>query len=160
MSEHENETNAERLARLAEVASVADTDTEEALLQLQRLAEQRRKDPVVEQKYEALRNQLSRQIGAEGARWFLDAEGNKWLGYTVAPSKTTLDVAEATAMAKKDEITEEVLDLIAPRKQDLAGLKQAIVQKKLTPAQIQHLCSFEPGTPYVQFGQPGSDDQE
>lgn len=154
------ETNEERLTRLAQKAEVADSDTEEAILQLKQLAEQRRKDPVVEQRYETLRNQLTRQLGKEGARWFLDAEGDKWMAYSVAPSKTTLDVKQAEQMAEDGEITADTLDLIAPRKQNLDGLKEAIVKKKLTAAQIQDLCSFEPGTPYLQFAQPGRDDDE
>lgn len=168
MTDQPTETNEERISRIAATAKDADGDTEAAIQQLQALAAARRKDPVVEQRYEGLRNQLARQLGREGARWFLDESGNKWLAYTVAPENTFLDVEEAERMAKEGKLDQETLELIAPRKQNLTGLAVAIRAgtkvppgpNALTPAQVQRLISFEPGTPYVQFAQPGSDDEE
>lgn len=160
MTTQPEETSDERIARLAETADIAEGDTEEAIQQLMALAALRRKDPVVEQRYEALRNQIARQLGKEGARWFLDESGDKWLAYTVAPSKTYLDVEEATKMSADGKLDTDTLDMIAPRKQDLEGIKKAIVSKRLSPAQVQRLLSFEPGTAYVQFAQPGRDADE
>lgn len=152
------------LAKRMKVAVPADGDTEDRLVQLEAMQAKRRKDADLEARYEQLRNQVARQLGDEGARWFLDDEGNKRMAFVVRPEGTTLDVDTAVALYEEGLISREMLDLIAPRKQNLDGIRKALTSPagsgtRLTPTQVRQLLSFDKKTPYVRFVDPeGSDD--
>jgi hypothetical protein len=138
-------------------ATPANRDTEDELRRLKNLQDSLRVDPHAKARYENLRNRLSRQLTDEGARWFLDDRGEKWLGYVVAPEFTVLDVDEAIAMVECGELDPEVLEQIAPRKTSLDGIREALVRedgKKLTAYQVTRLLSFEKRTRHIRYARP------
>ncbi|HEY5787687.1 MAG TPA: hypothetical protein VIT65_23225 [Microlunatus sp.] len=138
-------------------ATVAGPDTEEQLRILQNLQASIRVPAATKRRYENLRNRLTRQLSDEGARWFLDDHGEKWLGYVVTPEYTVLDVDEALRMVEEDELDPEVLEQIAPRQASLEGVREALVRedgKKLTPYQIAKLLSFEKRTRHIKYVRP------
>jgi hypothetical protein len=148
------EDGASKQAELEAVATYASPDIEADLRELKNLQDAMRVDPRVKRRYESLRNQLTRQMKAEGARWFLDENGEKWLGYTVNPEEVVLDIDEATQMVAAGELPEQVLNLMAPRKKSVEGIRQVLGEKELSAQQVTRLLSFTPKTPYVKYVPP------
>lgn len=152
------------IAKRAAIAKDADGDTEDRLVQLESLQTRRRADPELEARYERLRNDVARQLGDEGARWFLDDDGNKRLAFVVRPETTVLDVQTAIELHAEGLISSEMLDMIAPRKQSLEGIRRAVTAKEGSPSrlsakQVRQLLRFNPGTPYVRFADPEGEER-
>ena len=139
---------------LERTANAAEGDLEEAIIQLDELAEQRRKDPVIEQRYEELRDLVAAAILADGPRYYLDIDGEKRYAYAVQPEPVEVDVAELIAMNGRGELAGEVLDQIAPRKVDKEAFRRAASTGRLTKAQVAATCKIIKGTPHVRFADP------
>lgn len=156
MTDYDNQEERDRAEALMAAGTQAPPDTEEKLARLHELQARLRVDPRLKAEYEALRNELVRELATTGPRWFLDGEGHKHLAHPVEPEETVLDVELAIALAKQGKIDPATLDLIAPRKQNLEGLRKAITKKRLTNRQIADLVSFRPKTGHVGYLDPES----
>lgn len=135
-------------------ATDASPDTEADLARLYELAAYLRVDPALKKEYEELRNKLVRRLGEDGPRIFVDAEGHKHIGYPTRPVNTVLDLDVAQSMRRRRgvrAISAETLDLIAPRKQNLEGLKMAKARGWITEDQLLELTTETPGTGYVSW---------
>lgn len=142
--------------RLAMEASAipADVDTEELLMRLETIQDARRKDPVLEARYEELRDRLVAVIAERGPRYYLDAHGNKRFAYVVAPELVDVDVALLIQMHEEGEVSTALLNEVAPRKIDKDSYRRAVARKKFTNAQVAKLSRLRPGTAHVAFTDP------
>lgn len=135
-------------------ATKAPEDVEAALVRLDYLADYRRKDPAIEAEYETLRNKLAKLLGAEGPRYYLDLDGVKRYAYVVAPEPVEIDVAALIAMNKAGELSDEILEKIAPRKADKDAYRREATARRLTRKQIVDSSKVTKGTAHVRFSDP------
>jgi hypothetical protein len=146
------------LERLEETASAASADLEDKLSQLKTLTEARRKDPQVERQYLAIRDGIVRILQEHGPRYFLDSFGRKHYAYAISPEPLIVDVAVLEAMVEAGELSEEVLDEVAPRKVVAEAFKRACNAGRITDAQLLDSAHKEKGTAYVGYADPDRDD--
>jgi len=146
--------NQEQRDELEAMAQQASPDIEAMLVQLDRLAALRRKDPEVERRYEQLRDELAGILGEEGPRFYLDDKGVKRVAYRVQPEKIQVDIAKLNEMAANGEIDEELLERVAPRKADLEALRSAVAAGRMTSAQLLKVARMSKGTAHVRFSDP------
>ena len=139
---------------LERTAKAAEGDLEEAICQLDELVEARRKDPVIEERYEELRDLVAKAILKDGPRYYLDDRGDKRYAFAVQPEPVEIDVAELIAMNGRGELAGEVLDQIAPRKVDKEAFRRAASTGRLTKAQVAATCKITKGTAHVRFTDP------
>lgn len=146
------------------VAERADLDTEDKLVLLEGMMAELRPDPQLKARYERLRDQLVAQLRREGPRYFIDPQGVKRFAYAVTPETVEVDVAELQHMHKRGELTEEVLDEVAPRKLDRDGFRRAASRGKrggLTRQQVAKVSQIVPkGRGHVAYSGPQEDDDE
>lgn len=160
------EEEASRRQEIEAKAIPADSDTEALLVELKRLADQRKPHPIIEARYEELRALLTERLGAEGVRYFIDADHVKRYAYVTQQYLMDVDLEALTKMHDAGEIPDEVWEEIAPRQVDRDGLRRAIQRggnprsrkPGLTPHQVVEAISFRPKTPWVSFGDPESAD--
>lgn len=140
-------------------AEPAEGDTEAMLIELTRLAEARRVDPRIEERYEYLRGVLVRRLEAEGPRFYLDEHGDKVFAYPVIPEPVEVDVDGLVAMAQRGEISQELLEEIAPRKingeafarASARGSRRHPRREGITPEQLVQVARKRRGTGHVKF---------
>lgn len=140
-------------------AQPANEDTEEMLVELARLAEARRVDPRIEERYEYLRSVLTKRLEREGPRFYLDEHGDKVYAYPVIPEPVVVDVAGLVAMADAGEISHELLEEIAPRKADMEAFARAAARgsrpnprrEGIKPEQLVQVARKRRGTGHVRF---------
>lgn len=162
MSYEESEEDVSRVQQMMAEALPADADTEAKLRYLQRLQDVRRKDPVIEAEYARLRDELARQIGQEGPRYYLDDHGVKRFAYIVQPEPLEYDVNELVKAKDEGRISEALLDELAPRKPNSEAIKQAAARgmKKnprrpgLPPDVFVKVARKTKGTAYVKYSSP------
>ena len=135
-------------------AHLAEGDLEEMLVQLDELAERRRKDPVVEARYEELRDLCAKAILREGPRYYLDARGVKRYAFAVQPEPVEIDVGRLMDFYADGSLPVEVLNKIAPRKVDKDAYRRAAAKGELTKEQIAATARIRKGTPHVRFADP------
>lgn len=151
-----------RFQEIQEQAIPAEYDTEALLLELDSLAALRRPDPHIEARYEELRDLLAKRLHKEGPRYFIDLNGQKRYAYAVIPEPIEVDVDELIAMNHDGEISDKLLDEIAPRKMDMGAFTRAAARgtKKnprspgITPEQLMRVARKRKGTGHVRFAKP------
>ena len=150
------ETEQDRLAKLIAEALPAHPDMEDKLVALKAMVEARRKDPRAEERYEALRDELARDLQTHGPRYLVDDDGEKHYAYAVAPEIVVANQQVMEAMVEAGELSQEEFDRIYPRKLDKEALRRSIAKKRggLSDAQVVRAVRFVPGTAYVRFDRP------
>ena len=167
MSDYEGDLTAEELFEAMERdATPAEADLEDKLLRLDAMAAQRRKDPDLEKRYEALRDEVAEELKATGPRYYLDEHGLKRYAFRVAPEKVEVDVEELVRQVEAGEI-EVDLDKVAPRKVDAEQLKRAVAKGSrpanrgkpgvIPPEKFLKMARRKPGTAHVRFSDPRDD---
>ena len=155
MSDDWEEASASRQEEIEAQAEPAGNDLEAKLNLLKRMADARRKDPVMERRYERLRNSMAKYLDENGPRYFLDGDGTKQYAYAVVPEPLVVDVDELIALYNEGEITLETLDEAAPRKASAEGFKRVAHHKdKLSDAQLLRVSHVQRGTPHVRYMDP------
>lgn len=149
MSEQED-----HLKKLAETATRADFDTEEKILDLHDMVLKRRKDPELEKRYEARRDELVAQLESEGPRYFIDAHGNKRYAYAVVPEPVDVDLDELLVEKAKGNISEETFEAVAPRKIDKEQFRRHVSNGNIPKDVFRRVAKVSRGTPHVGFSDP------
>ena len=131
-----------------------DKDLELMVKRLDELAAARRKDPVRELEYEALRDEIAAILAVEGPRYYLDTNGVKRYAYVLSPEPVIINVDELIKMRHEDLISEDDLDLAAPRKASPDGYKRLSSRTMFTNAMIVRSSRIGKGTAHVRFSEP------
>jgi hypothetical protein len=139
---------------MVEKARPAEGDIELSIRRLDELAAARRKDPDIEKEYEDLRDLLVEIIELEGPRYYLDSDGVKRYAYAVTPEPVEIFTEELIKMAGEGLISEEELDLAAPRKASPDGYRRLSMKDTFTNAMIVRTSKIGKGTAHVKFSAP------
>jgi hypothetical protein len=134
----------EELDTIIEAAQEARGDLLADLAALQRLAAQRRRDPVLEARYERLRARVKDALNEQGPRIYLDEDGNKQLAYPVNPTTVSADVEELVALVKAGRLPGVDLDKVFPRTVDTEELRKVIASKKIPTAVVAKHVHLRP----------------
>jgi hypothetical protein len=147
---------ADRRQKLYESALPAHPDMEDKLYALKNMVEARRKDPQAETRYEALRDDLAKDLAEHGPRYLVDDDGVKYYAYAVAPEIVIADQHVIEQMVEAGTLSQEEFDRIYPRKLDKEALRRSIAKKTggRTGAQVVASVRFRKGTAYVKFDRP------
>lgn len=129
-------------------------DLELAVRRLDDLATIRRPVPEIEEEYEELRGQIAGILAVEGPRYYLDSDGVKRYAYVVAPEPVEIFTNELIKMKREHLISEEDLDLAAPRKASPDGYRRLSSRKYFTNAMIVRTSKLTKGTAHVKFSAP------
>lgn len=143
-------------------AGPATGDTEEMLLELDRLATLRRPNPEIERRYEELRDILTARLSKEGPRYYIDAFGEKRYAYALIPEPVDVDVDELIKMNEAGEISDDLLNEVAPRKVDKEAFTKAAARGTrkrprkpgITPEQLIRVATKRRGQGHVRFVTP------
>jgi hypothetical protein len=148
-----------RMDEIRETAVPAERDTEAMLQELDTLAALRRPDPLIEARYTELRDLLTARLLKEGPRYYLDAFGEKRYAYAIVPEPVEVDVDELIKMNESGEISDDLLNEVAPRKVDKEAFTRAAARGTrkrprkpgITPEQLIRVAKKRPGTGHVRF---------
>lgn len=150
-------TQEEDLSKVKEMQAAAEKappDMEALIRRLDNLAAARRPDPALEREYEHLRDLLTKILAKEGPRYYLDSAGVKRYAFAVVPEPVEINLPKLIAMAKAGQISDELLEKLAPRKVDKDAYRRAGNTGKLTKAQVAATSKFVKGTGHVKFSDP------
>lgn len=156
-------------AEMIAAAQPASKDTEENLVLLRKMVLARREDPILKARYEHLRDDLARQLKAEGPRYFINDEGVKQYAYTVASETVETSVAALEALFAAGEISKALFEELCPRGVDKDALRTAIARganprsrkEGIKPEHVAKIARIVPyGTPYVAFADAQPEERE
>ena len=139
-------------------ATPASADLEETLADLEALQALRRKNPLIEARYEHLRRIATNMLAESGPRYFLDAQGNKRYAYNVSPETIVVEVADAEALYDDGIITKEELDRLAPRKVKNDEFKRLMALGRIPKERAKKIGRIVPKTSYVGFSTESADE--
>lgn len=148
MSEYEDSAKREEMYAEAEPAG---TDLERVLEDLHSLQALRRKNPIVEARYENLRKIATTLLNEGGPRWYLDIDGVKRFAYVVTPETIVVEVADVVALRDEGVITDEELDRVAPRKVKNDEFKRLMALGRIPKDRAKKIARIVPKTSYVGF---------
>lgn len=137
------------LADAAAKAEEADEELAELLLTLEAIQAARRKDPVLEARYESLRASVVALLGRD-PKWLSTPRG-RVLALVSAPQALVVDPLLLEDLERDDGLPYEVLDEVAPRKVDLVAFRRAVSSGRITSVQLLKVASMVPKTPFVRF---------
>lgn len=140
-----------KLAEVIDKAQPADRDTEAMLRELSALATLRRKDPLIEDRYEELRDILSARLKKEGPRYYLDEHGVKWISYPVNVEKVFVDENVLRQLHEQGVLTDVQFELVMPRKVNVEYFKKLVAKKVITDETVNRIATIVPGTSHVRF---------
>jgi hypothetical protein len=152
----EPEDESTRRQKIYEAALPANPDQEDKLVVLKNMVEVRRKDPRAEERYEALRDDLAKELKESGPRYLVDEDGEKYYAYAVAPEIVIANQQAIEQMVEDGELDRAEFERIYPRRLDKEALRRSIAKKRsgMTLAQVTRAVKFRPGTAYVKFDRP------
>lgn len=148
----------EEMMRTAEPASL---DLEDTLADLEALQALRRKNPLIEARYEHLRKIATVMLIEGGPRYFVDDSGTKHYAYAITPDAIVVSVEDVEQLRNEGIITEEELDRVAPRKVKNEEFKRLVALGRIPKARAKKIARIVPKTPYVGFSDestPGFDE--
>lgn len=153
-----------RMDEVRQLAQPAEHDTEAMLLELDQLAAMRRPNPDIEARYEYLRDILTARLAEEGPRYYVDALGEKRYAYAMVPEPIDVDVDELIKMNEEGEISDDLLNEVAPRKVDKEAFTKAAARGTrrnprkpgITPEQLMRVATKRKGKGHVRFVDPNA----
>lgn len=160
MSKPDFDPEQSKTAEVIRDATYAEIDTEDALRELQQMADRRRKDPDLERRYEALRDKLAAQLKAEGPRYYIDASGTKRYAYAQQPEQLDVNEKEFVRLHEEGAMPEVDLDKVMPRGINREAMRWAIAQEKVPAKVIAKTMRYVPGTARVKFVSETDEDQQ
>lgn len=140
-------------------ATQAGEDLEEMVLRLEEMKTRYSEPAEHKKKREELRNDVAKILEAEGPRYFLDHDGNKRFVWVTVPETVNLDIDRLIEMDENGDVPYDLLDKVAPRKVDRAGLSSAIASGALTSEQVKEIATVVHQTPrvYTKSAESGDD---
>lgn len=147
----------EVLEEVMQLATQADNDLELMLAEYQQLAERYREPKEHKEKREALRDKIARELAHDGPRYYLDDEGNKRYAWQTTPETVQVDIDLLMELDEAGEVPFDLLDKVAPRQVNRAGLRSAIQSGALSPEQVVKIATITYQTPRIYMKSAESD---
>jgi hypothetical protein len=141
----------EEYDKIRDAATPADLDLLDRIVELQSLAAARRPDKAREERYEALREQVTAELVEGGPRWYLDEAGNKRFAYAVSPEQVEADIEELVELAAAGKLPALNVDKVFPRKLDAAELRRALSKNAIPGPVVAKHIHITPKTGYTKF---------
>ena len=151
MSKEDQENAAREIEAKAKEAS---GDLEEMLMVLDDMAERRRKDPVIEARYEELRDDVAQKLLADGPRFYLDSRGVKRFAFAVQPEPVEIDLDVLVGFYNVGEISEQDFEALCPRRVDKEVFRRLASKGTLPKKIVARSAKLRKGTAHVRFSDP------
>ena len=165
----EQQRAADELDKIRDLATEASGDLLEDIVRLERMAEVRRPDKALEERYERLRAYVTDQLVRSGPRYYLDDNGVKRYAYAVTPETVIADVDAIVALHEEGKLPHLEIDKVFPRGQNNEELRRALSRKvkvagqtekvRVIPAEVvsKHIKIVPKGKGYTRFADPVDD---
>lgn len=101
--------------------------------------------------YEKLRDGVVADL-KEGPRYFISTDdGAKWYAVKQQSEPVEVDMEKLMELVESGEISQEVLEEIAPRKVNKSAFTRACSTKRVSSAQLAYVGYVKETAPYVRF---------